>query len=57
MTGIACDNFAAIHYDDTSATCITARKKAQVYIYRYSNGRVTVRSFRNGEKIDISAAK
>ncbi len=56
MTGIACDNFAAIHYDDVNATCITARKKAQVYIYLYSNGQVTVTSYRNGEKIDMPAA-
>ncbi len=56
MTGIACDNFAAIHYDDAGATCVAARKKAGVHIYRYSNGQVTVRSYRNGEKIDIPAA-
>ncbi len=53
MTGIACDNFAAIHYSDSGAVCITARRKAQVHIYIYSNGRVTIRRFKNGEKIDI----
>ena len=57
MTGIACDNFAAIHYDDARAICVTAKKKARVYIYRYSHGRVAVTSYRNGERIDIPAAK
>ncbi len=57
MSGIACDNFAAIHYGDSGAICVTARKKARVYIYRYSNGRVTVTSYRNGERIDIPAAE
>ncbi len=56
MTGIACDNFAAVYYDDAGAQCVAARKKAGVHIYRYSNGRVTVKSYRNGEKIDITAA-
>jgi len=53
MTGIACDNFAAIHYDDSGATCVTSRAKARVHIYTYANGKVTVRSFRNGEKIEL----
>ncbi len=53
MTGIACDNLAAIHYDDSGATCITSRRKARVRIYAYSNGRVTVSSFKNGEQIDF----
>ncbi len=51
MTGIACDNFAAIHYNNTAASCVAARKKAKVHIYQYSNGRVTIRSYRNGAKI------
>ncbi len=54
MTGIACDNLAAVHYDDSGATCITARKKARVRIYRPVNGRVTFRSYKNGEKIEIN---
>jgi dipeptidase E len=53
MTGIACDNLAAVHYDDAGATCVTAGRKARVHIYRYANGRVTIRSFKNGEKIDL----
>jgi dipeptidase E len=53
MTGIACDNFAAIHYDDSGAVCITSRRKARVHIYTPVNGRVLVKSFRNGEKIDL----
>jgi dipeptidase E len=53
MTGIACDNFAAIHYDDSGAFCITSRRKAQVHIYTPVNGKVLVRSFGNAEKIDL----
>lgn len=53
MTGIACDNFAAVHYDDSGATCISSRRKARVHIYSPSNGRVTVRSYGNGEKIEL----
>jgi hypothetical protein len=53
MTGIACDNFAAIHYDDSGAFCITSRRKAQVHIYTPVNGKVLARSFGNAEKIDL----
>ncbi len=53
MTGIACDNFSAVHYSDAGASCVTARRKARVHIYRYSNGHVTIRSYRNGERIEL----
>ncbi len=53
MVGIACDNFAAIHYDDFGATCVTARSKARVHIYTWSRGKILVRSFRNKDRIDI----
>ena len=53
MVGIACDNFAAIHYDDSGAFCRAARRKARVHIYTSVNGRVTVRSYQNGDKIDL----
>lgn len=53
MTGIACDNFAAVHYGDSDTRCITSRRKARVHIYTSSNGRVTVKSYRNGEKIEL----
>src|SRR5512144_1617462 len=49
MIGIACDNFAAVHYDDSGAWCITSRSKAQVHIYTFFNGRVAVKSYQNGE--------
>jgi dipeptidase E len=52
-TGIACDNFAAVHYDDAGARCITAGKKAHVHVYTYSRRRVTRRSFKNGERVDL----
>jgi len=55
MLGIACDNFAAIHYDDFGATCISSRRKAQVHIYSYGKGQVMVRNFKNGERIDVAA--
>jgi dipeptidase E len=53
MTGIACDNHAAIHYDDRGARCITSKNRARVRIYRYAGGRVTIRSFRNGERVEL----
>ena len=53
MVGIACDNFAAIHYDDYSVTCITSRRKARVHVYTSVNGHVFVRSFKDGEKVDL----
>jgi dipeptidase E len=53
MIGIACDNCAAVHYDDSGATCIARRPKARVHIYTYVNGKITIRSFKNGEKIDL----
>lgn len=51
MTGIACDNFAAIHYHDAGAVCLASRRNAQVHFYIYKEGRVTVRSYRNGERV------
>ncbi len=53
MIGIACDNCAAVHYDDSGATCITSRPKARVHIYTHVNGKITIRSYKNGEKIDL----
>ena len=53
MMGIACDNFAAIHYDDSGATCISSRRKAQVHIYSFVKGQVMIRHFKNGERIDL----
>jgi dipeptidase E len=53
MTGIACDNFAAIHYDDRGAVCLSVRRKARVHVYRYVKGRIVISSFRNGERIDL----
>jgi dipeptidase E len=57
MVGIACDNFAAIHYDDSGAYCVTSRRKAQVHIYTPVSGKVLVRSFGTGEKIDLPGSK
>ncbi len=53
MTGIACDDFAAIHHHDSGATCTTCRRKARVHIYSCSNGHMTVRSYKSGEKIEL----
>ncbi len=53
MIGIACDNFAAVHYDDSGAICITSRRKARVRIYNYSRGQITITNFKNGDKIDL----
>ena len=51
MTGIACDNFAAVHNSDTGAVCVTARSRARVHVYAYANGHVTISKFKNGENI------
>ncbi len=53
MIGIACDNFAAVHYYDSEAICITSRRKSRVRIYNYINGKITITGFKNGEKIDL----
>ncbi len=53
MIGIACDNCAAVHYDDSGATCITSRPKARVHVYIPVCGKIVVKSFANGEKIDL----
>lgn len=53
MIGIACDNFAAIHYDASGAVCRATRRTARVHIYTPVNGNVLIRSFKNGEKIDL----
>ncbi len=53
MTGIACDNFSAIHYDDRGTCCLAARENARVRIYTVSDGHVTIRSYTNGAKIDL----
>jgi dipeptidase E len=51
MIGIACDNFAAIHYGDAGAQCIASRKAARVHIYYAEDGKITMHSFKNGEMI------
>ena len=53
MLGIACDDFTAIHYNDSGATCIAAKKNRRVHIYNPVNGHIARRSFENGEKIDL----
>ncbi len=57
MTGIACDNNAAIHYGDSSARCIASKNRARVHVYAYFNGSVTIRSYKNGERIELDGDK
>ncbi len=57
MVGIACDNFAAIHYDGSGATCISSRRNAQVQIYSYVKGQVMIKLFKNGDRIDLPRLK
>lgn len=54
MTGIACDNFAAIHYDNRGATCVSSRPKARVHLYTASEGRIAIRSYRGGSRIELT---
>ncbi len=53
LSGIACDNFAAVHYGDDGATCIASRRHARVHVYAFHRGRVTIRTYTRGEKIDL----
>ena len=54
MTGIACDNFAAVHYDGSASVCLSVRRTAKVHVYQRVNGRISVRSFRNGEQVELA---
>jgi len=53
LVGIACDNFAAIHYSGAGATCIASRPKARVHIYTSLDVQVAIRSFGAGTKIAL----
>lgn len=53
ITGIACDNKAAIWHHDKGATCITSSSKAAVHIYSPAEGRLLVKTFKNGEQIQF----
>jgi dipeptidase E len=53
LVGIACDNFAAIHYGDAGVKCIASRPKARVHVYTASDGQVAIRSFATGTKIEF----
>ncbi len=52
-TAIACDNNAAIFYGPHGARCITSRQRAQTHVYHKSGNEVVVRSYRDGETIDL----
>ena len=54
MIGIACDNLAAIHYDDRSAMCVASRQKARVHLYTASEGRIAIRSYTDGARIELA---
>ncbi len=51
MTGIACDNRAAVWYHDRGETCLATDGKACVHIYTLQDGRVLQKKFKNGERI------
>jgi dipeptidase E len=55
MIGIACDNFAAIHYRGSETLCVTCRKKAKVHIYRNEQNRVVVMHYRDRQKIELAS--
>ncbi len=51
ITGIACDNRAAVWYHDKGATCLAAERRACVHVYTLLDNRVVQKSFKNGESI------
>jgi dipeptidase E len=53
ILGIACDDFAAIHYAESGATCITSKRNARVHIYRYLDGHIMISHYKSGEKIEL----
>ena len=52
-TAVACDNNAAIFYGPHGARCITSRQRARTHVYHKSREEVVVRSYRDGETIDL----
>ena len=52
VTGIACDNHAAVYYSDLGAQCITSRKEARVHVYRPVADKIIVTQFKDGERIE-----
>jgi dipeptidase E len=57
IVGIACDNFAAVHYHDAGATCIASRRNARAHVYIPRNGKVVITSFKNEQRIDLPALR
>ncbi len=53
MVGIACDEFAAIHYTDKGARCLSCRPNARVHLYLPERTRVRVSHFRKNESIAL----
>lgn len=51
VPSIACDNNAAVFYNDSKAVCLTSQKQARAYIYQ-SDG--TARPYRHGEDLGVS---
>ena len=52
-TAVACDNNAAIFYGPHGARCIASRQRARTRIYHRSRDAVVVRSYRDGETINL----
>ena len=50
---VACDNNAAVYYDGPAAVCVSSRKRARSHVYERRAGEVAVRSYRDGEALDI----
>ena len=52
LSGIACENQAAVYYDDTSATCIASNKVVKAYSYQYIDSDVDMKAFSSGEQLE-----
>ena len=50
---VACDNNAAVYYDGPAAVCVSSRKRARSHVYERRAGEVAVRSYQDGEALDI----
>ncbi len=56
MTGIACDNGAAVWYDGATARGKSAQSGASAYVYEAAEGGVSVTQFEDGEVLDLESS-
>ena len=50
---VACDSNAAVHYNGSTAVCVSSRKRARAHVYERRAEGVGIRSYSDGEVLDI----